>query len=62
MVLIRWTIQLTLSICCCVNLTDFKDRLSVSSVKTAIISDVFAGYNAQSLIEQLCALRKNHQV
>ena len=35
------------------------DGLSASSVKTAIISDLFAGYNAQSLIEQLCALKKN---
>ena len=59
MVLIGRTTQLTLSICCSVNLTDFKDRLSVSRVKTAIISDVFPGYNAQSLIEQLCALKKN---
>ena len=58
MVLIGRTTQLTLSICCSVNLTDFKDRLSVSRVKTAIISDVFPGYNAQSLIEQLRALKK----
>ena len=59
MVLIGRTTQLTLSICCSVNLTDFKDRLSVSRVKTAIISDVFPGYNAQSLIEQLVCFEKN---
>ena len=62
MVLIGRTTQLTLSICCSVNLMDFKDRLSVSRVKTAIISDLFAGCNAQSLTEQLCVLRKKHQV